>query len=305
MSQHVRVYPAGHIHFTDPRVKTPLSFAYITDLHLPPWPREDWPDRYAHAIDWWDQECEHPHDGLPVLLDQISAAGVDFVFFGGDSLDVYDAPTACRLAELCRQRDLNCYFSFGNHDFESLEIRYVTHDHAPEVRRENIGQLLEHWSMPHHYYHFDIAGVRFIVLDAPYQAIEGGWAGSFDQQQVQWLEHQLEFDGPILLFYHIPFRTDENQDRLLLVWNGVRAWMAEDARSQRVMAAIKACPNLLGTFAGHSHVRSEDKIGDKWQFVTAPGHYNVWRYVRIGNQSAPKSLRVGGRPTVDADEHPT
>ncbi|MBI85186.1 MAG: hypothetical protein CMJ81_18480 [Planctomycetaceae bacterium] len=282
-------------------MKTPLAFAYITDLHLPPWPREAWPDRYAHAIAWWDQECAHPHDGLSLLLDQIAVAGVDFVFFGGDSLDVYDTTTANRLAELCQQRKLDCYFSFGNHDFESLEIRYVTHDDVPEVRRENTGKLLEHWSMPHRYYHFDRAGVRFIVLDTPYQVVEGGWAGSVDQQQVQWLVHQLEFDGPILLFYHIPFRTDENQDRLLLVWNGVRAWMAEDAQSQKVLTAINACPNLLGTFAGHSHVRSEDKIGDKWQFVTAAGHYNAWRHVRIGNQAAPKSLCAAGWPTVEEE----
>jgi len=299
MPQNFCLYTSGDVHFTDARVTRPVTFAHITDLHLPPWPKDNWPPRYAHAIGWWDIDCHYPHDALSGLLDQAKEAGVDFVFFGGDSLDVYDPPTADRLVELCRQRHLTGQFSFGNHDFESFEIRYVSHDDVPQVRQENTDKLLQHWSMPHRYHSFEVRQVRFIVLDAPYRSVEGGLAGFYDNQQVDWLEDQLRFDGPIVVFYHIPFRTPGNEERLLVIWNGVKGWAAENENSQRVMTAINRCPNVLAAFAGHTHTRSEEKLGEKWQFVTAAGHYGAWRYVQICDQPAPKSLRVSGRPTVE------
>ena len=305
MPKDFRMYMTGQVHFTDARVTQPISFAHISDLHLPPYRKEAWPARFADAIGWWDTEFEHPNAVLPGLLDQAQEAGVDFVFFGGDNLDVYDAATADRMVELCHERGLGCYFSFGNHDFETYDIRYITHDHVPEVRRENGDKLMKHWSMPNRYYTFEINQVRFVVLDAPYIIVEGGLAGFYDAEQVDWLEAQLKYDGPIVVFYHIPFMVPGNRDRLLLTWNGVKGWAAEDENSARVLAAIDGCPNVLGTFAGHTHTRSEEKIGEKWQFVVAGGSQNAWRYVRICDTPAPKSLRNQGRPTVEGDGGPS
>ena len=294
----LRSYPTGEVHFTDARVTTPVSFAHITDLHLPPCRRESWPARFAHAIGWWDDEFEHPNEVLPGLLDTVKAAGVDFVLMGGDNLDVYDSETADRIVQLCHERDLACHYSFGNHDFESYDIRYITHENVPAVRQANGDRLRAHWSMPHRYHAFELGGVRFVVLDTPYERVEGGLGGSFDGEQVDWLEDQLRHDGPIVLFHHIPFKVPANEDRLLLAWNGVKGWVAENEQSERVMAAIAGCPNVLGTFAGHSHIRSEELIGDKWQFVTAGGCQGAWRHVRICAAPPPKSLRAEGLPTV-------
>ena len=301
MPHDFRIYIPGQVHFRDTRVTTPVCFAHITDLHLPPVDRTRWPDLYAHAIDWWDREFEHPHQRLPHLLDDAKDHGVDFVFMGGDNVDVYDAETADHIIQLCKQRDLTCYFSFGNHDFESYEIRYVTHDNVPAVRDENGKRLMAHWSMPDRYYSFEVGPVRFIVLDAVYHFVEGGLAGFYDAAQADWLDRQLQHDGPIIVFYHIPFRTSSNQDRLRLVWNGVHGWAAENEDGKRILDAIDGCPNVLGGFAGHTHVRSEDLLGRKWQFVTAAGNQGAWRYVQISNAAPPKSLRSSGRPAVEGD----
>ena len=298
MNATLRLYATGNVHFTDARVTPQISFAHITDLHLPPWPKENWPAKYAHGIGWWDEDSHRPHDVLPRVLDEIQQANVDFVFFGGDNLDVYDGPMADRLVELCQQRNLTAWFSFGNHDHESFEIRYVTHDFVPHVRQQNTDKLLKHWSMPHRYYSFELRQARFIVLDAPYRVVEGGMGGFYDNEQVDWLEDQLRFDGPIVVFYHIPFKTPANEERLLLIWNGTKGWAAEDENSNRVVSAINSCANVLGTFVGHTHTRSEDRLRDKWQFVTAAGHVGAWRYVRICDQDAPKSLRVAGLPSI-------
>ena len=299
------MYMTGEVHFTDSRVKKPVSFAHISDLHLPPYSKKNWPARYADAINWWDTDFQHPNDVLPGLLDQAQAAGVDFVFMGGDNLDVYDPETADRIVQLCNDRGMGCYCSFGNHDFETFDIRYITHDNVPEVRQEHGDKLLKHWSMPNRYYTFELEAIRFIVLDTPYIFVEGGLGGFYDDEQVDWLEDQLKYDGPIIVFYHIPFRVPANEDRLLLVWNGVKGWVAENEYCKRAMAAISGCPNVLGTFAGHTHVRSEDKLGEKWQFVTAGGSQGAWRYVRICDTPAPKSLRAQGRPAVEGDGGPS
>jgi len=305
MTENFRMYDAGQIHFCDARVTTPVRFAHITDLHLSPVNRNHWPARYAHAIDWWDRDLEHPHQTLPHLLDTAKGHGVDFVFMGGDNIDVYDGETADYLVELCNQRDLTCYFSFGNHDFESYEIRYVTHDIVPAVRSENGQRLMDHWSMPDRYYSFEVGPIRFIVLDSIFRFVPGGLAGFYDAVQADWLDDQLQHEGPIVIFYHIPFRTACNQHRLRLIWNGMYAWAAEDEVGTRIMAAIDSCPNVLGAFAGHTHVRSEDLLARKWQFVTASGSQGAWRYVQISDAAPPKSLRADGRPAVEGDGGPS
>lgn len=304
MPKDFRMYTTGQVHFTDARVVEPVSFAHISDLHLCPWRSDDWPARYANAIQWWDDEFEHPHDVLPRTLDRAKAAGVSFVFMGGDNIDVYDPETAERIVELCKERDLPVYFSFGNHDFESYEIRYVTHDDVPEVRQENGDKLCKHWSMPHRYYSFTVGPVRFVVLDAPYRIVEGGLAGFYDSEQVDWFETQLQYDGPIVVFYHIPFRVPGNAERLYLTWNGICGWAADDDNGQRVKAAVNGCSNVLAAFAGHTHIRSEEQLGEKWQFVSAAGGQGYSRHVIIGAGPPPKSFRATGRPAVEGDGGP-
>ena len=76
------------------------------------------------------------------------------------------------------------------------------------------------------------------------------------------------------------------------------ACVAEDATGRRVAEAIKNCPNVLGTFTGHSHLASEDRLGQTWQFMTAAAHLGRWRYVKIHNVQPPKSLATEGEPVV-------
>lgn len=294
-----RLYADGGVHFVDLRVNNPVSFAHVTDLHLPPYSPQTRPKQYRRAIEWWDVDCEHPNDVLPGLLDEIQSAGVDFVFFGGDVLDYYDADTANRVVQLCRERSLDYRFQLGNHDFETPHIRYVTHENDRKARSECGARLCKHWNMPGLYYSFDRGRVRFIVLDTPYEKIEGGWGGVYDEAQVDWLIEQLHHDGPIVIFHHIPFKLSSLEFRLRLVWNGVAGWVVDDGNSRRLLSAIGGCGNVLGTFTGHSHIRSEDPIAQTCQFMTAAGYMRQWRLVTIDKGPPPKSLRIAGEPEVD------
>ena len=104
-----RLFSNGDIQFVDTRVRRPVTFAHVADLHLPPYPKDRWPQKYRKAIDWWNTDTGDPHATLPALLDQIRDRQVDFVFFGGDILDCYDSGAVKRLMDLCRERNLKVH----------------------------------------------------------------------------------------------------------------------------------------------------------------------------------------------------
>jgi len=295
-----RLYPYGSVQFQDTRIKAPLTFAHVTDLHLTPDPKEATNKPYRHGIEWWDATFNRPHQVLPTLLAEIRAAGVDFVFFGGDNIDCYDPQIAERLAGLVQDYGLKAYFQSGNHDWESLPIRYVTHQYDASLRSENLRKLCRHWGMPASYYSFELKGIRFVVLDPPYMKVGGSWSGFFDDEQTEWFLKQLQHDGPIVVFHHIPFHPPTLEYRLRTVWGGQLACVADDANGQRVLHAIETSPNILGTLTGHAHIRSEDPLGQTCQFMTAPLSDAQWRYVKISDAPPPKSLRAEGTPDIRA-----
>ena len=277
-----------------------MTFAHVADLHLPPGPPEKWPHQYRQAIGWWDAFFDHPHQILPRLLDEISARGVDFVFFGGDTLDCYHEETAGLVVRLCRERGLPAYFQVGNHDCENPHTRYVVHECDRERRASTAERLMKRdWQMPGLAWAIERQGVRFIALDTPYFRVDGGWAGVFGREDVDWLIGQLDHDGPIIVFHHVPFNLPTVEHRLHAVWNGVRATLAEDENGRRVRAAIENCPNILGTFAAHAHFRSEDPLGGTWQFMTGPAHSGRWRHVRIGDAAPREHRQVPEEAVVD------
>lgn len=293
-----RYYPYGSVQFADPRMSTPISFAHVTDLHLTPAPIDDSQKPYKSAIEWWELTFNHPHQVLPKLFAEIRAAGVDFVFFGGDNIDCYQPQIADRIVELAREYGLKLYFQSGNHDWESMHIRYVTHDHDVALRAATLQKLCRHWNMPAPYYAFELKGCRFIVLDPPYMKSGDSMSGFFGDEQTEWFLSQLRYDGPIVIFHHIPFNRPTLEFRLRSVWGGKVACVAEDPNGRRIVHAIETSPNILGTFTGHAHIRSEDPLGQTCQFMTAPASDGQWRHVKIGSETPPKSLRVAGTPDV-------
>ncbi len=295
------VYHDGAVQFIDARVSEPISFAHVGDLHLPPHPPDKWPPQYRSAIDWWNTAFRYPHQALPKLLDDICAHDVDFVFFGGDIFDYYHPETVQLVIDMCKDRDLPAYFQIGNHDWEDEYIRYVTHECDYEVRAARGKQLMQQWDMPGLYYSFERNGVRFVALDTPYIQLDNDYAGVFDTAQTDWFVDQLAYDGPIVVFHHVPFNRPTLEHRLRAVWEGLVASIREDDNGRRVLAAIEGCPNVLSTFTAHHHFRSEDPLGLAFQFMTAPGFEGQWRYVKIANTMPPKSLRIPGRPVAELE----
>ena len=298
-----RLFNDGDVYFTDERVTNPVKFAHVTDLHLPPHPPEVWPAKYRHAIDWWNRRFAMPHQALPRILDEAKECGVDFVFFGGDVLDYYHPETADLVVELCRQRGLGAHFLMGNHDWNDDFTRYESSKFADEVRAANSEKLCKHWDMPGVYYSFEYHGVRFIALRSVVRGIVGDGPGWFDTAQVEWFQNQVQYDGPIVVLNHVPFALPSLRHRIMLIWQGsLNCLAADDENTRSIQEAIENCPNVLGMFAGHQHVRSEDPMGDKHQFLTPPGHNGQWRFVTIADTPPSKFPRVPGDPYLESSE---
>ena len=303
MQYKFRLYDGGAVQFIEPRVASPVAFAHVADLHLPPDPPEIWPKEYRRAIEWWDIEQKRPNATLPGMLDEMRDAGVDFVFFGGDICDYYHPETAERVVRLCRERGLEAHFQIGNHDWETERIRYMTNDLEWDIRAENGAKLARHWRMPGLYYSFEKAGVRFISLDMPYERIEGVWSGLVDNAQTDWFVDQVAYEGPIVVFHHIPFNLPSLEPRVRAFWQGGLSCVAEDENGLRLRRAIEICPNVLGTFVAHAHMRAEHPIGGTWQFMVEAGIHGLWRYVKISDAEPPKSLRVPDTAKIWLAQH--
>lgn len=298
MSERFKLYFDGSVHIMDDRPCKATSFAHVVDLHLPAPSKQNWPTRYRQAIEWWNTAMAQPDKILPEILDEICDANVDFVFFGGDNLDYYNLESARHILKLCRERGLRAYFQLGNHDSESLEQRFITHQYDHRTNSANAKRLCDLWAMPNLYYSFTLGGVRFLALNMIYQQTADGWSAHIDDQQIAWFFQQINFDGPLVIFCHYPFNRPTLEHRLRALWNGHLACIAEDANGRSLLNKIKSSSNILALFAGHAHIGSEDNIGDSWQFITTAAHSGKWRHVRIDSKPPPKSFRVPGLPCV-------
>ena len=298
------IYPDGSVHFWDHRVTTPVTFAQVTDTHLypPPADRNDINREYrATSCNGGLKALNTPYaeieQQLASMLDDIKACGVDFVSFTGDILDCYHPESARMLVALCAERELPAYFQMGNHDWDtewpsgdgsSSPNRLPAQQYNIELRMRRAEKLMtEEWGMPGLYYSFDCQGVRFLSLDTIHRSQTPTWEGkissSYDEAQADWLIQQLAYEGPIIIFQHVPFNpvTPEYRPQQWVDLHG--GCVGDDERSQRVRAAVESCPNLLGIFVGHKHFCSEDPLGYTWQFMTGLAADGHWRLVKIAN----------------------
>ena len=297
MKSGFRLYFDGSVQFVDSRVTRPFSFAHSADFHLLPDPPALWTQKYRQAINWSQSIFLDPNKSGKVILQEIQKSGVDFIFLGGDIIDYYNLEPASRIKALCKNHGLPAYYQLGNHDFEDEHSRYISHEYNYPDRIQERRELYNLWGMPDRYYSFERNGVRFISLDTShYVQINGDYEAYIDDEQTNWLLDQLTFSGPIIIFHHVPFRLPSNEYRLRTVWNGILACLAEDANGRRIRQSIENCPNVMGTFTAHAHMRCEDQLGQTCQFMTGPAHDGEWRYVRIDNSTPPKSLRASGKP---------
>lgn len=311
----LRICPDGTVLFRDARITGRLSFTQIADTHLYPPPD----DRNSINEAYRKVSCSGslkalvtPYNVLKKqlagMLDAVKLRGDDFVAWSGDILDTYQPENSSMVLELCRERGLAYYFQMGNHDWDygwwlpgehaepSAMLPAAMYDIGLRTRQaEEV--MTKSWSMPGRYYSFDLKGVRFINTDPIHRTITDPSIGpiklvsTYDAPQANWLTSQLRWEGPMIIFQHVPFSplTSEYQAE---PWRSFAGGCVskEDPVSRRVQTAVENCPNLLGVFVGHKHMRTEDPLGNTWQFMTGLPAEGQSRHVIISNEPFPESM---------------
>ncbi len=133
----------------------------------------------------------NPYENLERIIIHISHLGPPpaFVMFTGDLISDDELQSYRHLKLLTDHLPSPAYFAMGNHDLRRPFRHAVLGEESPG-------------SEPH-YYTFDAAGYRFVVLDS---LIEGQVAGALDAAQLAWLDATLT-DGsqqPTVVFMHHP-----------------------------------------------------------------------------------------------------
>ena len=117
------------------------------------------------------------------------------------------------------------------------------------------------------YYSFVHKGVRFIMLNSirgssyddicPSSTIETACRGSFDNEQMNWLESELANSEPCLIFLHHPVITDNNSTKY---WSaaGTAMQLRSDDRFYSIARTYKS--RIKGIFVGHGHVKEKDTL---------------------------------------------
>jgi len=254
----------------------------------------------AQYADKPEAEGRHYRASLKALENAVACfnqAEPDFVIQLGDLID--GGPNAltdmsCALEALDRVK-VPLRHVLGNHDFAGLD-------------RKTVLQLM---NMQHAYDAFDIANVRFVVLDTLDYSLQGGWPthsqnyhealgllervrrresdnaqeynGAVGAGQLDWLRRTLaEADAlsmQTILFSHLPFMP---------VGEKHTAWNSED-----VIAVFEEHPCVKAVLSGHNHAGGY-VLNNGIHYVTLEASVNnpsgAWAIVTV----LPDAIKIAG-----------
>lgn len=235
-----------------------FSFAYLTDIHL-------MPERHAE-------------EGFQKAIDRVNELDPAFVLTGGDMVqDVLDQSygRSDSLYNMYVQQskgfNMPVYNTVGNHEV------YGWHRKSEDLSgHAEFGKGMYEKRIGPRYYSFDHGGWHFMVLDAVCRSEGGHYYGKIDEEQLDWIEKDLEKTGketPVVVSTHIPFLTTQAQ-----LQKGARAQnpaylVVENSRD----VLLKFWEyDLKLVLQGHLHFLEDLNINNDVRFITAGAVSGRW-----------------------------
>ena len=216
--------------------KENIRFGMLTDLH------------FAHRNPLNTRYYEDSKTKAQIAIEEFKKHDLDFVIELGDLKDMGPTPNKeetigfLKEIEACIQTyDGPIYHVLGNHDMDNISKKDFL---------DNISNPGE--ANGKSYYSFKKKGVKFIVLDANYNADQGDYdSGNFNWEvalipdhEIKWLAEELkEGDEPIIIFCHQ--LLDNKSD----IYKGVFVKNADE-----VNQLLIASKRVLAVFQGHHHL---------------------------------------------------
>lgn len=247
-----------------------FSFVVISDTHvrLPGNPDDVTYDNQAN-LDHLAGVVERINNELADATCVVITGDLVGCLYSDDAADylVGNDNPAERFKSIVDNLALPYYPVLGNHDYQK------GYDEANEegIMTEDITRIEAVWKKVlgiDPYYTDVVSGVRFVFLNsnrgpARFDVCEGNdneafCTGSFDDDQLTWLENQLAQPERAILFLHHPPFTD-NPARL---WSMLPSFLVQ--QSDRFYEIVQAhSDKIAAIFCGHGHLWCKDTLFEK------------------------------------------
>jgi alkaline phosphatase len=210
-----------------------IRFGVVTDLH--------YANRETDGIRYYKQSIDKLNDALHVF----NKSSLDFLIELGDfkdmnNFDEREALTFLDEVENVYQKFQGPkYHVLGNHDMDCISksdfLKHVANDGKTNGKN---------------YYSFMLKGIKFIILDANYNADDSDYGrGNFDwteayipASQKMWLEKELDDNCYAVVFVHQLLDSFSGLQKDIYVRN-----------AQEVVEILERRNNVLAVFQGHHH----------------------------------------------------
>ncbi|MGX5689643.1 metallophosphoesterase family protein [Arcticibacter tournemirensis] len=245
--------------------KRVLRIAHITDIHIQP--EKNAAEKFAACLRFIHSLSDRP--------DVIFSTG-DHVM---DSLDQskervkqqWDVWNRVVKAE----NSLPIHHCLGNHDCWT----------GPGSKNDPLGRkkfASDQLGLAKPYYSFDRNGWHFIILDSTFLDSGQGYLGKLDEQQFNWLQHDLkslDSKTPVMVLSHIPILGvsvffDGENEKSGMNWNVPGAWMHIDAR--KITDLFYQYPNVKLCIRGHIHLKDSAEYNNVSYFCNGAVCGNWW-----------------------------
>jgi len=118
----------------------------------------------------------------------------------------------------------------------------------------------------------------------------------FDDQQLDWLEKELDCNLPVLLFFHHPLKTDHFR-----IWCSFSTRINPDRDERFYDILNKYKHSIKGIFVGHGHFWVHDKLFDSIQVYETDSFADNTKpqYLIIGINNRKKKIMVAQNPKIN------
>lgn len=201
------------------------KIGWVSDIHADRFKRRDipsglmFPRRYS--------------DYLPKMFDAMRQQGINTVIATGDNTNSGDENYARDLERIAKEKHMDVIWVKGNHDTDQV--------------------MADLGVTGNKYYYIDHGNTRIVVLDDVEN--DGGYLGSIDQNQLNWLKETLKTEKQVVVAMHIPIFREVDLDKIHDLQSGDFSGAGDLLDRYAALENIfRASDNVKLVISGHWHL---------------------------------------------------
>ncbi len=196
------------------------------------------------------------NDGMFENLDMLIITGDVVSSFQRfrDLGNILENQRAAKFIQIASRLEIPWHIALGNHDYKIDSDR----DSDAPFSFQDIDTMEDLWrelANVEPYYAIEHKGWNLLILNS----MRGRYLDRFfDDQQMQWLEKELQKELPVLLFFHHPVKTDH-----IKIWCKPKDLITPETEPQFFSLVEAHQKQIKGIFVGHGHRWVNDVLFEK------------------------------------------